>query len=86
MLNYVIGQVGLIRAISLVVATLAMIAYAQYSAFRETRVKTDLDWKTKPVRSFLTFAGRQEVSYMKRVPWMIGAIVAMTTAAVFIPQ
>ena len=84
MFDYIISQVGIVKTVLLFAATIGMIAFAQYTSFKQTRAHADYDWRGQPIRTFLKFASRQEITYMKKVPWMIAIIFGMTTAAVFL--
>lgn len=82
MFDTIIAQVGAVRCALLVGTTLLMIAIAQFLSFRQALSATRYEWKVKPFRSLFSLLARHEANYLKKVPMLVGACVAMTVVAV----
>lgn len=82
MFDTIIAQVGAVRCALLVGTTLVMIATAQYMSFRQAWTATTYAWREKPFKSLISLLARHEANYLKKVPMLVGACLAMTVVAV----
>ncbi len=82
-MNFIYSQVGFARAWLLVAITICMILTAHALAFRDAIAGRQLDWRHKPLKSLLSVGVKHQISYGKKVPFMIWAIAVLTIAVCY---
>ena len=83
-MDYIYSQVGYARTWLLVGITVCMILTAHALAFRDAIAGRRLDWRHKPLRSLLSVGLKHQISYGKKVPYMIGTIAVLTIAVCYL--
>ena len=83
-MDYIYAQVGFARTWFLVGMTAAMILTAHILSFREAMAGRELDWRHKPIKSLLSLGLKHQISYGKKVPFMIGAMALLSIAVCYI--
>lgn len=77
-MDYIYSQVGFYKTWFLVITTCSMVLVAHFYSFRDAMIGHSFDWKEKPLKSLVSFGVHHQISYTKKVPFMIGAIIVMS--------
>jgi hypothetical protein len=83
-MNYIYAQVGFLKTWFLVLSTVAMVLAAHALAFRDAFSAQSLDWRHRPFKSLFSVGVKHQISYGKKVPYMLGALVVMVLAVCYL--
>ena len=81
---FIYAQVGFYKTWFLVLSTVAMVLAAHVFAFRDAFSDQHLDWRQQPIKSLFSVGVKHQISYGKKVPYMLGTLVVMVLAVCYL--